>query len=1383
MNIDYKKCFAKIISLIHILFFWFSLLSSISVYSQNFSNLVQFEKIDYSLGLNGPNLHSIYQDSQGFLWICSINGIFKYNGFEFVQYKSNAEESIGLSDDDILNVFEDKKGQFWAISSSGLLSKFNVEANGFQNIEITWKKKVTDKVYVTQILEDKAENLWVVSKKDGLLKFNPELNTVTKSEIFLKELENVRLAKIENEQDKLWAVTDSEIYCISNWSGNSSKRFIRKYEVQIKKVLDLAFDKLGSVWLGGFMNDLIQLDTTSGEITSYAIGLNNQKAGSASENRINAICFDGDGKVWIGMNFNGLMVIDPETSQKYYLANNPLDPKSISHNTITDINIDRNGVIWITTWGNGLNKYVPSKNKFGHYRSVAMQQNSLSNSIVNSFYEESNGIIWIATENGINKFDPESGNIEPFKIPAEISNDHIFDIYCIKNFLGNENKLWIGTNNGLYIFDKISKKFTKWESKGSKTTTVEDKIIYFLDQDSNGTLWALCYFPFRLFKYDTYTKDFIPVNAVEQAKTVNEPLAIIDQNHNLWISEKGVGFFKYNLETGQLAEISLENDKSGFIDAKISFVFSESEDLIWVGSRQGLFRLENQNGSFIGQRFTEKEGIIERNIQGILMDENGNLWLSTENGISKYNPNSKKFKNFSRSDGLQGEEFGYGTCLKSKISGKMYFGGLNGFNVFSPSEIKDDTSFFNLVFTEISSIKGISVLKKYENQSLIFPIPPKIIFKHDEKVINFNFAALHFAEPTLNQYQYKLEGFDNEWRNSGAFASATYTNLPFGNYIFKVKASNKDGVWKKEEISANLKVLPPWWRTWWAYGTYLFIFFLSLIILFNYQLQRQKERSEANRLVEMDKLKTRLYANITHEFRTPLTVIIGMAEKLINQPNKELIIGLKLIKRNGISLLSLINQMLDLAKLESNGLKVNLIQGDIISFIKYVCESFETLAESKDINLEFLSDNSQIQMDYDPVKMLNIVSNIISNAIKFTPIGGFVNVQMLEKNSDLHDSLENGGDFSKQFYLKVVDSGIGISAINLPHIFDRFYQADNSSTRKSEGSGIGLALTKELVELLGGDIKVVSEIDKGTEMHLTFPITKDARQAKFEDIISFPEISSNLDANINGDKLANYYQEDNLPLLLIVEDNSDVMFFLKSCLEDSFYILSANNGKDGVQKAFETIPDIIISDVMMPIMDGLEMCNILKKDKRTSHIPLLMLTARASIEDKLAGLTKGADIYMAKPFHREELLLQIQNLLIARTKLHESYRKISETNFVPIPNEEIESDFLLKFRNIIENDSENLDLSIDIICKNLLMSRMQLHRKIKALTNYSTSKYIRLIRLQKAKILISNENFTISEVAYRVGFSDPKYFSRVFSEEYGISPLEFRNKTEHEFGR
>ena len=753
---------------------------------------------------------------------------------------------------------------------------------------------------------------------------------------------------------------------------------------------------------------------------------------------------------------------------------------------------------------------------------------------------------------------------------------------------------------------------------------------------------------------------------------------------------------------------------------------------------------------------------------GILYESrDGKIWILGSRGAIKYDPKSGNIETIPLISRILGDNFrmikrhddGTISIYRTPDADNRHFSHIFHFH---PDSIKPDTATPRLTFASIS-------IQSEDTTELLdlswFPNKKSYSFPHNQNSLTIAYKGIHFNYPQGTRYQYRMEGSSNEsWIDAGQKREASFFDLAPGDYTFSFKAMNSDGYWS-EPLSMDITIRQPWWWSWPARVIYLILLLTGLYALYRFQLSRQLAQNEAQRLAELDQVKTQLYTNITHEFRTPLTVIQGMNEKIDAAPQQWAEKGTDMIRRNSRHLLRLVNQMLDLSKLESGKLSLNLIQADITPYLHYLVDSFDSYAETKGVGLHLLPKANELVMDYDPDRLMDITSNLLSNAIKFTPEGGNVYVSYFEENETL--------------LLEVRDTGAGIPEGKLPYIFDRFYQADSSDTRKEEGTGIGLALTKELVQLMNGNIFVESTVGQGSIFTVALPITNQAQ--KVEHLFTEEEKAKSYQpAEARAQTITPAVTADasELPLVLIVEDNPDVSTYIASCLEANYRVQTAENGAIGIEKALELGPDLIITDVMMPEKDGFEVCDTLKHDMRTSHIPIVMLTAKADIESKLSGLRKGADAYLAKPFHEEELLVRIEQLMELRERLQAKYGSGDFTS-APTPSEEapsLEDQFITQVREVVMKHLNNYELDVTLLCKELGMSRAPLHNKLKALTGKSTTEFIRFVRLNKAKDMLLSTDFHISEIGYDTGFQNPNYFTKRFGEVFGMSPSEWREQ-------
>ena len=791
-------------------------------------------------------------------------------------------------------------------------------------------------------------------------------------------------------------------------------------------------------------------------------------------------------------------------------------------------------------------------------------------------------------------------------------------------------------------------------------------------------------------------------------------------------------------------------------------------------------------------RYSKHDGLAGNTVTSILSDPSGNLWLGTDKGLSKAIMDSGaakilRFRNYDRSDGIIDDDFSffYGQNAHQNSKGEMFLAGAKGITIFHPDDIGSRSEAPPLVATGFYlNFKSASYGEPGSPLTGAISRLKHIDLSHEDNSFAIELAALDFHAPKKNRYAYKLEGFQDDWIYPGNEYRAVFTQVPPGTYTFRAKAANSDGVWNEKGLTMTIRIFPPWYRSWWAYMIYGILIISLVFSLRHYELNRQQlklkagiEREKALRLKELDQLKTRFFTNISHEFRTPLTLIKGPVEKEMEQTNsKSSHKRMKMVMRNVNRLMYLIKQLLDLSALEAKQMKLRASETDLVAFAQGITMGFASWAERKNISLKIYSTVKQLNVCFDRDMMEKILNNLLSNAIKFTNDGGKVEVT-IEKC-----------DHTTSAQITLKDNGMGIPEEKLRNIFDRFYQVDASNTREHEGTGIGLALVKELVELHGGKIYVESRIGHGSTFTITFPLGMDhlqpeqimasvteSRRVHSSSVEEFDYIH---DIGPETNEEGTHSDAKKKPLILIVEDHSDFRLFIRDILAEDYRILEAKNGQKGWEKAFDHIPDLIISDVMMPRMTGYELCEKLKNDERTCHIPIILLTAKAALADKMVGLNTGADDYLSKPFDSTELLSRVQNLITQRRNLQTYYQQriLLKTHGMTVTS--ADETFLQKALEIVELNLENEHFSVEELAKEVNMSRSQLHRKISALTGKSASHFIRSIRLQYAGELLQADAGNITEIAYKVGFSSQSYFTKCFIEQFECSPTEFKKRTQ-----
>ncbi len=1001
---------------------------------------------------------------------------------------------------------------------------------------------------------------------------------------------------------------------------------------------------------------------------------------------------------------------------------------------------------------------------FHHFGALPGDNNYLNSSIIYAFWIDNEGKIWIGTEDGgVNIYNPAIGKYE--YLTADENNPNSISQNCIKAFLDDGNgNLWIGTYlGGIDVINLKSRKISHFKHDPEKTGTLSDNRVWDFCLDQNNEIWVATSKGADKYNRKTNSFEHFPQFNGKNQVSWMEP----DSKGNLWM--------------GGLDEVIVFNPEENAVtrfSEQSHAMFEDSKNRIWIATFDkgiALYSLENGPLKYYG----EKDGLANSHALSILEDQNNNLWISTNNGLSMFNSEKEYFRNFTRQDGLSNNQFCYRAGYKTQ-SGQMLFGSISGFNQFNPEEIILEENNVPMVFTDFKIFnKSVPiddgkkpVLKKSITES------KHLVLHYDQNMFTVEFAALNFVNSDKNLYSYILEGFNRNWNEPGTNRSATFTNLNPGDYMLRIKRVVMGIENPGEELQLKISVLPPFWKTTW-FLSLLFVFIILMIYsLLKFILNREKiknqlvmERVNARKLHELDMMKLKFFTNISHEIRTPLTLIMGPLEKILSNdlPKEEIRENLKLVSRNTKNLEKLISQLLDFRKLEAGNLKLDLVEGDIVEFTRNIVNSFNDLALEKQVKLHFNTLKKQLFSSFDPDKIEKILNNLLSNAFKFTEAGGSISVN-LSLIFDTNDDDFSDSEKEKQFIEMVVkDTGRGIPSGNLNKIFQRFFQSDDAA--KDSGTGIGLALVKELVAIHKGNIFVTSKPGKGTKFTVRIPYMK-AFSKNAENENREPLKMKKTVKQINRESLL-LHENLQSKIMLVVEDNADVRQFIASHFNSVFQIFEARNGEEGWKKALELIPDIIISDVIMPNINGYELCERVKNDERTSHIPFLLLTALHSKEDEIKGITTGADDYITKPFDLSVLQAKVENVLSIRESLKEKFSR----NVVLQPsNIEITSPderFLQRAIQVIEENISDCELDIETFSEKVGVSRMQLYRKLHALTDMTVKEFIRHIRLKRAVQLLVQEKLNISEVAYEVGFKDLSHFRKCFKREYGMSATEF----------
>ena len=1367
------------------------LLGPASVVAQNHLN---FKHLTINEGLSQNTVFCIMQDKTGFIWVGTEDGLNKYDGYEFSIYKHENNNPKSLSHSQINVLLEDPKGNFWVGTSDGL-NLFDKHSESFTKINSGTNTGTGANDFISAIFYDSSGNLWI-GTFGGLKRYDYQSKKIVNYNI-KTDAQNIAVSKrvqtiFEDSNKNIWISIGNDLKLIDPVSKKTLNLPTElEQHIQLRKgnVRVIKQSSNGELWFGTESSGLYRYNPATHQVLHYEHNLKNEN--SLPVNIVRTLFPYTANEMWIGTR-DGLSVLNMTTNVFTNYRYNPYDAKTISHNSIRNIIKDKAGNIWLGTYAGGLNFFSSGGGNFSYIGQQSGNRLGLTHRVVSSILND-HGALWIGTEGGgLNYIDRKKAVSKNYTINS-IQQNIVKSL--AKDKIGN---LWIGTYDGLSYLNTRSGKITNYEITENDSKP-ENKQVYALLAADDG-LWLGTDGRGLKFRANNGTITTYMHNAKNKNSISGDIVLSLlnDSGNNLWVgTERGLNY--YNSTTRTFTQFVHDNNNPFSLQHNtILSLFKDSKNRLWIGTEGGgLNYYDKKSNRFY--TVTVNLGLANAVIHAIREDKAGNLWVSTNKGLSRitfknfkvpFTKNETEVRNYTVEDGLQSNQFTSGAAETGE-NGELFFGGINGLTSFFPEKIIYNTFKPKVVITDFL-IKNNAVPIAQENSPLKKPIgeTDTIELTYDQAFITFKFAALNFINPDKNQYVFKLKGFyDDDWHYVGNQRTATYTNLDAGTYTFQVKAANNDGVWTNEIREIRIVVLPPWWKTWWAYSLYLLAFGGLLYIFYYYSVKTGKLTQELdfqNRIHEKDQelaqRKLSFFTNISHEIKTPLTLILAPIDKLIsvNEGNNKTQNQLRLIQRNGERLVRLINQLLDFRKFDSGNMTLQAAEGNIVRFVKEILMAFESYAAHRRIRLKLVTEQQRIRLWFDRDKLEKVIYNLLSNALKFTNEGGQVSVHIKLGDNNPEESL----------IVAIEDDGIGIAPHQIDKIFEQFNHFDDKGINTT-GTGIGLAFSKGLVELHKGTLQVESTVatpaqNGKTIFSIHLPIGRAhlsdeeviANYRDSENIEGYRESEISAASRLAIEKRKQYVlsnADKEKLILLVVEDNVEVLQFVSSHFENEFEIHTAANGAIGLEKAVELIPDMIISDVMMPVMDGIALCSKLKTDARTSHIPVILLTARTPIIFNIEGLETGADDYITKPFNLTVLEARVWNLLDSRQKLRDRYRKEITLQPKNVAITSPDEKFLERVMNFIEKNIAEPSLSVEELGREAGMSRVTLYRKIKALTNQTAVEFIRSVRLKRAAQLLEQNKLNVNEVAYMVGFLDIDYFRRCFKEEFDYTPKEFAN--------
>ena len=1386
------------------LFFWACLvLSGGHLWAQDVSPYSDISYITSDNGLSQNEVTRIIQDQKGFLWVGTRGGLNRYDGYQFKIFKNESGNSNSLINNSVESLFEDRQGRIWIGTKSGGLSCYDPSKDLFTHFQTNSQDTNTiSGNRVISITEDQAGKFWFGTWYNGLSIYNP------KNKNFIRRLPGLQVSDImQARSGQIWIATQRGLYLFDQ-EGRELGHFshidhLGDYEKLIED------PERNCIWIGTWNSGLLRFDLSTRTFHQFKHAPDSPYGPRA--NVVYTLFKDEQDRIWTGTWGGGLYIFNPQSEQfsRLELATGPYQQATMLYSEILCLFKDRSGVTWIGTNGGGLCKINNNYNHFGLVKGQeGRNQGFPSPNPIWSVLADYDSTLWVGTKgDGFLSYSRDGISFETLPFPEvgiqTASSSRILGGKVI--FQKKDSTLWAGTHHGLFqLVPTNGGHYQMKRAFNTKAQKIRGVKISSMAETSDGSFWIGTQqsglnriMPGgqsgqKVFRHYQASDDTTALQN-QRISTMLE-----DQAQRLWVGTYG-GLHLYVPEQDHFRPFTkILGDLQSLSSNIILCLYEDHQQRLWIGTPNGLnLAVPDDNNQWHFRSFQEKDGIPSNYIQSILEDKEGKLWVSTNKGITKFDPDREVFYNYDVSDGLQGNSFSEGAASKGQ-DGQLYFGGIYGLNYFHPDSISNEPApppvfitGFRIFNQEVKVGETFSkrvILEKELMQT------DKVTLSHRENVFSLEFTALNFRMPHKNTYRYRLLGLEEAWNDVGGQRNVTYTNLRPGTYTFEVNAANNNQYWEQNIARLQIRILPPFWATWQAY----LIYTLVLIGLFGLyhrinshqnQLKRKLElaRLERTKDAELAELKTRFFTNITHELRTPLTLITGPVEEMMQEKK---IAGkakdyLFTIHHHTQRLLALVNQLLDFRKAESGNMELKAAKGNFVAFAREVFLSFQPMADKQKINFNFRAEPEALSLYFDRDKMEIVLCNLLSNAFKYTSAGQSIEVTIRKKE---YKRTSPPSLFSEAYCeIGVRDNGIGMPQELVDKIFNRFYQIANTESVKMIGTGIGLSLVESIVHLHHGQVMVQAEEGKGSEFILHLPLG--SRHLSVDQLLPHFKGSEDVSHYPTGQVPAlpatpelpvQTMPAASLPVtgsLLIIEDNPKIRNFIVSIFADHYKIQEAENGKKGLQLARSTAPDLIISDIMMPELDGINLCRALKEHETTSHIPIILLTARTSNVFQVEGFHSGADAYVTKPFQPSVLKAQVTSMLDARLRLREYFsRKVTlQPSDIEITSED--EQFIKKAIQVIEENLDNEDLGKEFLAQAMAMSPSSLYRKVKSTTNFSINAFIRSIRLRRAAQLIQNTQYNISEISYQVGFNDLKYFRKCFREQFGKNPSEFSGQS------
>lgn len=1340
-----------------------------NIFSQNKYRLKNISTTD---GLSQSSVIAIHQDKFGQMWFGTRDGLNKYDGSKFTIFRNDAANKHSISNNDILSIEEDNTGKIWVGTYNGL-NCYDPVSNTFTRYLHTKNNHTISSNAIWSIREI-GDEMWFGTSK-GLTIYNKKSKLFTS--VFHSDTDpstvpsNNIITILKSKKGAIWIGTTKGLCKLVN--RKNGKLSFKNYPLNNTDLLNvqaIAEDVSGNLWVGTKNKGLLKFDKTSNAFVSF---LSEDKYREINTD-IRSLAFDNQGSLWIGA-YDGIYILGKDKNvQKINSSNN-----SNGIDKVKSIYMDRKGSVWIGCYYKGVNIWDISNVNFSNYNQNS-KKIAMSFDVVSSIIADKKQNIYFGTEGGgitIYNKNTEAISYINSKGGQNIKND-------IKSMCLSGDILWIGTySKGLSAYNVISKRMEDHRIADDLTVLLKESGVYSIKAEGNGIIW-IGTFGKGLIRYNTVSKTFETIgNDNTKANYLTNNIVrtiLVDQKKGAWVgTQNGLNYIPLNNFTPN--KYSIQHyffDSASLSGDDILTLFQDSQKKIWVGTKaKGLHYFDGKKFNKINLRIGNT---VITSIHSILEDDDKNLWISTNQGIIKYSTTLKTVVIYDQKDGLASNEFNDNAALKLD-SNQFYFGSPSGATYFDAKKISLNTYAPQVLITNLK-IKNENI---HPNDSIgilekSIGYTKTITLDYDKANFSIDFAIPNYIRSKNNQYSYRLVGLENNWTTTKSTEAIFAIQNP-GTYTFEVRGSNNDGVWNKVPTTLTVIVKPAPWRSIWAfllYGIVIGVGLYGLIWIMKSKARlKQKlelEYLETKRIEENNIAKLDFFTNISHEFRTPLTLILGPLQQILANYNgtNEMYKKLLVIEGSANHLLSLINRLMDFRKLENHQVTLESAEGNIVKFTREIFLSFIEYAKDGGYNYTFESSEEEILVYFDRYKLERVFYNLISNAFRYTPKGGNIHLKISHDNENL--------------FIAIEDSGVGIAPEHIDKIFDLFFEVpmhNNVQKNYNKGTGIGLSIVKNIVKLHKGDIEVTNKETQGVVFKVTLPLGR--THLLDNEIITDFRISDDIDqytaqlekAEITEpEDIDDFVVNDEKQTILIVEDHKVLRSFMKNLLKEDYNIIEAENGKVAFEKALQHVPNLIISDVIMPEMVGTELCSKIKENLKTSHIPVILLTSRTSLVYKFEGLESGADDYISKPFNLIEFKLRVKNLLNSTERLKNKFS--SDDNFIPseITVSSLDEDLLKKAFKIVEENISNEQFDIPFFCTELGVSRTMLFLKIKAWTNFTPNEFIHEIRLKRATQLLEQNKLNVSEISYKVGFNNPKYFSKCFQKKYGETPTQFADK-------